>query len=538
MIGIVDVEVQAANPQMPLCPFVAFVGSPSSVRVRNVPGNIGRWDITKVYVSANYPDNSIQSRECTRVGEIYVGTLPACDTAGKGANGFVVSADGVDENGNAVTGYVLGKGDLEILDADGAITPGVTTHYVHGLDEQPSDPHEYDIYKDGDTWKIYFNGAWGPLAPAPVTLDNAVTRTSENGVKSSGIWSAIWGALTALPTGFTSLYDWCVSQLAGKVGKTGDTMTGGLTVPNFTVGSRKSNSTVGINSTTEGYHTEASGFCSHAEGTNTEASGAGSHAEGYNATAQNDVEHAQGRFNVSHKASTTFGDAGNTLSSAGFGTADNARKNAVETMQDGKTYIYGLGGYDGTNPTNATDLAAVVNAKASRAASPTAGNLAALDASGNPTDSTIPAANVAVRGNIPYSLGTPTIIDTAFSETVEGETVYYGAATLADRTANVVQVTAATALDELRITFPAATSGKVRDFGLRVEIGTGSAALTAPALVPIAPTGETIKIENADGTIPELADGTATAKGVTLLYFSETAPGVFVVKGEQVEEVA
>jgi hypothetical protein len=150
MIGIVDVEVQAANPQMPLCPFVAFVGSPSSVRVRNVPSNIGSWNITKVYVSANYPDNSIQSRECTRVGEIYVGTLPACNAVGKGANGFVVSADGVDENGNAVTGYVLGKGDLEILTADGAIVPGVTTHYVHGLDEQPDNPREYDIYKDGE----------------------------------------------------------------------------------------------------------------------------------------------------------------------------------------------------------------------------------------------------------------------------------------------------------------------------------------------------------------------------------------------------
>ena len=166
------------------------------------------------------------------------------------------------------------------------------------------------------------------------------------------------------------------------------------------------------------------------------------------------------------------------------------------------------------------------------------GNLAALDAQGNPTDSTIPAANVALKDNIPYTLGTPIVIDTATSETVEGETVNYGSATLANRTANIVQVTAATALDELRITFPAATSGKVRDFGLRVEIGTGSAALTAPALVPIAPTGETIKLENADGTIPELADGTATAKGVALLYFSETAPGVFVVKGEQVEEVA
>ena len=171
--------------------------------------------------------------------------------------------------------------------------------------------------------------------------------------------------------------------------------------------------------------------------------------------------------------------------------------------------------------------------KADKPATFTAGNLAALDANGNPTNSQIPAANVAVKSAIPYDLGTPTVIDMASSEEVEGETVNYGAATLADHTANVVQVTAATALDELRITFPAATSGKVRDFGLRVEVGTGSAALTAPALVP--PAGATL--ENADGAIPALADGTATAKGVTLLYFSETAPGVFVVKGEQVEEV-
>jgi hypothetical protein len=107
---------------------------------------------------------------------------------------------------------------------------------------------------------------------------------------------------------------------------------------------------------------------------------------------------------------------------------------------------------------------------------------------------------------------------------------------MADRTESRVSVTAEIA--ELRLALPPADSGKVRDFGLRVEIGTGSAALAAPALVPVAPTGETIKIENNAAEIPALADGTATAKGVTLLYFSETAPGVFVVKGEQVEEVA
>ena len=178
--------------------------------------------------------------------------------------------------------------------------------------------------------------------------------------------------------------------------KTGDTMTGGLTVPNLTVGSRKDGSTVGNGSVAEGVdntasasfaHAEggnavASGIASHAEGSNTAASGTVSHAEGYftkalgryshaegaGTIASNDYEHAQGRFNASHKSSSTFGDAGNTLSSIGFGTADSTRKNAVETMQDGKTFIYGLGGYDGTNPTNGVkDLVAAIEGKADAA---------------------------------------------------------------------------------------------------------------------------------------------------------------------------
>ncbi|MBQ1344786.1 MAG: hypothetical protein IIY62_00345 [Kiritimatiellae bacterium] len=186
----------------------------------------------------------------------------------------------------------------------------------------------------------------------------------------------------------------------------------------------------------------------------------------------------------------------------------------------------------GTDALTPSDIGAAPLASPAFTGTPTAPTPTAGDSS------TKVATTAFVAGAVPYDLGTPTAISTASSETVEGETVYYGEATLADHAANIVQVTAATALDELRITFPAATSGKVRDFGLRVEIGTGSAALAAPALVPIAPTGETIKIENNAAEIPALADGTATAKGVTLLYFSETAPGVFVVKGEQVEEVA
>ena len=77
--------------------------------------------------------------------------------------------------------------------------------------------------------------------------------------------------------------------------------------------------------------------------------GSGTHAEGRYTNAYNNAEHAEGQYNVSNKASTSFGNAGNTAHSIGIGTADNDRKNAFEIMQNGDVYVKGIGGYDGTN---------------------------------------------------------------------------------------------------------------------------------------------------------------------------------------------
>ena len=101
----------------------------------------------------------------------------------------------------------------------------------------------------------------------------------------------------------------------------------------------------------EGYSTSAASDFSHAEGLTTTASGYCSHAEGKNTTAQNNSEHAEGYSNVSHKASDTYGDAGNTQHSVGISEDENNRKNAFEIMQNGDMYVYGIGGYVGTNTT-------------------------------------------------------------------------------------------------------------------------------------------------------------------------------------------
>lgn len=121
----------------------------------------------------------------------------------------------------------------------------------------------------------------------------------------------------------------CPFKVGGKGGETPDlslyalkSKYGDTTID---VG-RKAGTTVGINSTAEGYNTTASGSCSHAEGFGTIASGNGSHAGGLFTKALHDNEAAFGYYNESND---------NTLFSVGDGTADDARHNAFEITTTG-----------------------------------------------------------------------------------------------------------------------------------------------------------------------------------------------------------
>lgn len=107
--------------------------------------------------------------------------------------------------------------------------------------------------------------------------------------------------------------------------------------------------THGADAHSEGTRCTACYTNAHAEGDTTIAKGAGTHAEGRYTNAYNNAEHAEGQYNISNKAAAAFGNAGNTAHSVGIGTAEDARKNAFEIMQNGDIYIYGKGGYDGTN---------------------------------------------------------------------------------------------------------------------------------------------------------------------------------------------
>lgn len=162
---------------MPLWPMRAFVNSPSSVRLRNVPKKIGQWNLTKVYFVATYPDNSIKTADCALVGGVWVGTIEGSTMAGTSENGYSVMADGIDEHGNAVNGYVLGKGLVEILEADGTITPVETISYVHLLSGEPTTPKDGDLYpNDDDQYMIWQDGSAHQIGVDEEEVEEIVTR--------------------------------------------------------------------------------------------------------------------------------------------------------------------------------------------------------------------------------------------------------------------------------------------------------------------------------------------------------------------------
>lgn len=72
-------------------------------------------------------------------------------------------------------------------------------------------------------------------------------------------------------------------------------LSGGIYVPYFTLGGRKSGSTIGAYSVAEGIDLEASGNYAHAEGTGCKATKTASHAEGSGSEATGNYSHAEGR---------------------------------------------------------------------------------------------------------------------------------------------------------------------------------------------------------------------------------------------------
>lgn len=183
MIAVVDVAVQAANVSMPLFPWRAFRNSYSSVRVRNVPRKIGKWNITNVSVQVTYPDGSIKTADAVLTGGVWVATLEGTATAGTSLQGYKILASGIDENGQSVSNYCLGRGDVTILEDDGELIPENVTTYTRLLSSEPTQPKEGDLWPlSSGGYVIYQNGQANTLGLTEDDLSAYATKTIEETV--------------------------------------------------------------------------------------------------------------------------------------------------------------------------------------------------------------------------------------------------------------------------------------------------------------------------------------------------------------------
>jgi len=224
------------------------------------------------------------------------------------AEGYYTTASG--ENSHAEGIGSRAWGDYSHAEGGGTIADGRCSHAEGGLGRAGGDHSHaegYDTHAGGEA--SHAAGAyaratndhtyvWSDGTETGSTTTKQYTVYAENGIRLlGGPISGDGSGLTNLPSiGFDGLY----------VNKTGDTITGGLTIQsNLVVGigtapgryafAQGMNVTAsGIFSHAEGAVTVASGGLSHAEGLSTTASGAVGHAEGDNTTASGYASHAQG----------------------------------------------------------------------------------------------------------------------------------------------------------------------------------------------------------------------------------------------------
>lgn len=230
MIGRKNLHVTAERPNFPLGALCVRAGSAANVALFDVPVRAG-VSVTGVTMRVTNCDGESADYAAVQTGTLWVVDVPAAHfaTPGEVPNGVEVWASGTGADGEPHT-WSIGVGDLCVLDGDSDTpVPSVAWTAIKLRADTPTSPVYGDAIISNGALYVYDGTQWiGGGGGGGGVVDDSVTRTSSNAVKSSGIWSAIWGALTALPTGFTSLYDWVVDQLTGKVSKTGDTITGTL----------------------------------------------------------------------------------------------------------------------------------------------------------------------------------------------------------------------------------------------------------------------------------------------------------------------
>ena len=416
-------------------------------------------------------------------------------------------------------------------------------------------------------------GSWQPQFPVEgvMTVDQTVTKNSQNPVSGGGVWSAIWGMAT---TTFSSLYDWCVAQIAKLRDKLDLNVYGyGNPVASFADGFSVADSQGGGSG--QRYTAPSGGETITFVGPVPSSNPYLSNYKFYYPSTLGTLDSFDpdnysvwclvcpnggtipsymmyktgpyyyiGSFNSATPTLTlgigeATGDAptmarplgatGDTLAKVSQipavvapSTSSSASGKAAEAKATGDALAGKLGNSQTTPDGTATLSFIAVNDEP---------RLRMTGAAGEYIDITFSALRFQIPGFQEFVLSLPMesgllALTSAIPYALVTKTITNGAVSLDDRAINAVAVSSS--LASLTVNFPTATSGKARDFGLRLTVASG--ITTAPELA--LPQGVTC--ENADGEAPEIgADGAAT-----ILYFTETAAGVFLVKGEVVTAIS
>lgn len=165
MIGTINVEIQAASPNMPLCPVFVFRDSFQLISVAGVPDKIGDWNIEKVWIQVEFPDNTGKTFSCiesrwNQKKTLWTTIVSASSTVGSTSNGFTVV--GQDKDGNQ---YILGKGDFHVLDSDWIVKPGEQKWTMRLVEAKSDNPSRGDVFLDDcGSLHVYDGEEWREVA--------------------------------------------------------------------------------------------------------------------------------------------------------------------------------------------------------------------------------------------------------------------------------------------------------------------------------------------------------------------------------------
>ena len=165
MIGKINIKISAANPQMPLGPFHVFAGSAASFTICDIPLPLGVRKVEGVSVQVKNADGETRGLAAVRVGSAWGVTVPAgfLSRSGTVEKGIVITAAGHDDNGEDVSSWKLGAGDVFIMSDDGSVAPGEVRQDLEWFDEVPDNPRNGYVAPVEGVVCVYRNGEWVPL---------------------------------------------------------------------------------------------------------------------------------------------------------------------------------------------------------------------------------------------------------------------------------------------------------------------------------------------------------------------------------------